>query len=356
MNIKSIIRLLALFCFSCVFSQLKSVKVASENDSVSLAEVLIYSNDTVVGRTDKFGVITLWENYNSLRFVRENYQDLELSRKEIDNCNGLVLLKEIDFIQLENVTVYSGKETERSILNKISKARILQNQVEDRFYQSKVSITIGIDTLFFFNNIFSPKGGVLKVNDLNKVIYKGHVTRSSLNFNEYFVVNQKLLHIPISTSLYCTLGNHEITEIFNPKIYNYKLSCTDDAYILNFFPKKKSSGLLYEGYFIVDRFDFGILELVMKLSPKGKHLIQLSSFESDKSSWKYKIREDNFSFIFSRKDEMYFLESATRTFKCVQLEGSQLGQQIEGYFYNEQSVSHEMLRFKNYDFITHQFY
>jgi hypothetical protein len=342
-----------LFISTFVFSQTKTLKVVSSKDNLCIANALIYSENNFLGSTDENGQLEFENDFSTLKIVRENYDDVELAINDLENLKWIVKLKPLTFIELDEVMVSSTRETVSSILNKIKESRFKQNAKPYNYYQSKTNFKFGATNIFSFNNIIYPSEG-LKANDNNPVIYKGFHQSKNNFYSEYFKVENKVLQIPVVSTVYSSLGNHEISPIFDDKLYKYDLVTSDDFYILKFSPKKKNSNLLYDGYFILDKYDFGIIELSMVLSESNKNIWWASSFDMN-DKYEYKIEKDNFKFKFSKVGDKYFLESSSRILLGVQTKGNHVGTTLECQLYNEETINQEGLIFKEYDFINQKF-
>ncbi len=335
------------------YSQSKTVYIISKNDNLPIQDVLVYSGNDLLGKSNSDGQIKIDKKINKLIFVIENYDDLELSFEEIEKINYLVKLNPIKYISLDEVVIKKTNETAASILEKIKVSRFNQNHKNLNFYQSNISFKFDSTTIFLFNNIIFLNEG-LEINDENKVIYKGFIKTINDNFQEGFELKSNNFEIPIFAGVYCSLGSHEITPIFDIKLYNYELQESEDFFVLNFFPKKRNSKLLYNGYFIIDKNDFGIIELNMSLAKSQNNTWWTNSFDK-KEKYEYKIKDDTFKFKFKKIDNSYFLESSSRVLNGIQTKGNHIGAKLECSLYNEQTINQNGLTFKKYDWINKKF-
>lgn len=344
-----------LFVSTFVFSQTKTLKVVSNQDNLLIVNALIYSENDLLGSTDENGQLEINSDFSTLKIVRENYDDVELTLEDLNNRKWIVKLEPLTFIELDDVTIIATSESVSSILNKIKESRFKQNAKPRSYYQSNVNFKFGTTNIFSFNNIIYLSEG-LKANEKNPVTYKGfHQSNGSDNVtSEFFIVENKILQIPVISTVYCSLGNHEISPIFDSKSYKYQLDTTEDFYILKFSPKKKNSKLLYDGYFIINKYDYGIIELSMILSESTNDIWWTSSYDM-KDKYEYKIEKDIFKFKFTKIDEQYFLESSSRILLGVQTKGNHVGTTLECRLYNEETINQEGLIFKEYDFLNQKF-
>jgi hypothetical protein len=344
-----------LFAASLNFAQPKTLILLSSQDNSLIANALVYSGDDFLGATNQKGQIEIETSFQILKAVRENFDDAAFTLSEIEKLKWTIKLQPLTYIQLDDVVVRSTQETVSNILEKIKASRFKQNSKPFNYYQSNVNFKLDAQTIFSFNTIIYPSVG-LKVNDKNDIIYIGKIAKNSFgnNFSEYFEINKNRIEIPIRTSVYCSLGSHEITPIFDEKLYNHQINQSEDYIILKFFPKKKNSKLLYDGYFIIDRIDFGIIELSMTLANSKKNIWWANSFDM-KEIYEYQIQEDTFRFKFSKVEEHYFLEDSSRVLIGIQTKGNHIGAKLECRLYNEQTLDAGSLVFRSYDWQTHKF-
>jgi hypothetical protein len=328
----------------------------SSQDNSVIENALVYSEDDFLGATNQKGQIEIKTSFQVLNVVRENFDDAEFTLSKIEKLNWTIKLQPITYMHFDEVVVRSTQETVSSILEKIKASRFKQNSKPFNYYQSNVNFKFDSQTIFSFNTIIYPSEG-LKVNDKNKIIYLGFVKTNNDKYkslSESFTVDNKALKIPVISTVFCSLGSHEITPIFDEKLYNHQINQSEDYYILKFFPKKKNSKLLYDGYFIIDRIDFGIIELRMTLENSKKNIWWTNS-DGKKEIYEYQIQEDTFKFKFSKVEEHYFLENSSRILLGVQTKGNHIGAKLECRCYNEQTLDAGSLVFKSYDWQTHKF-
>ena len=336
-----------------IFSQTKTLNLVSNQDGSLILNAHVYIDKDFVGNTNQYGQIEIKNNFKVLTIVCENYNDIEISVDDLETFNWTVKLEPIKFIQLSEVKIIASNQTVSSIIEIIKKARYIQNHRQSNYYQANVNFKFGQTELFAFNNIFCLNES-LKVNDNNSIIYKGYHNNRNSDYNEYFKVDNSFVEIPIVSTIYCSLGNHEITPIFDNKQYKYKLETTTDFYILKFSPKNKNSKLLYDGYFILDKFDYAIIELNMILAKSTKNFWWVNSFDM-KEKYEFKIEKDIFKFKFIKLDNDYFLESSSRMLIGVQTKGNHVGYKLECTIYNEQTPKQKDLIFKDYNFLNHKY-
>lgn len=344
-----------LLLFSCcIYSQSTTVKVISSADKLPVENTLLYSNNNFLGQTNSKGEFVTDKKFEKLIFVKENYQDVEYSFEELKSKKWIIELDSIKMVQLDSVVITNIKENPENILEKIKESRYKQNHSRYKFYQSKVDFTCDNSTIYLFNNIIYPSEG-LKVNDTNEIIYKGYrkLLPNRNNF-EVFTIFDKEVQIPVQSTVYCSLTEFVLTPIFEGKVYQYILEKTDDFYILKFSPKKDNSKLLYEGYFIIDKYDFGIVELNLNLTASKNNIWHTNSNDL-KTSYEYKVLADSFKFKFSKIDNTYFLESSFRKMQCEQTKGSHIGKKFYFTFNNEETLNHSNLNYKDYDFFNNKF-
>jgi hypothetical protein len=345
---------IVLFISSFIYSQSNILTVTSTFDDGFLGNVLIYSENKFLGQTDLNGQITIYENFKTLKIVKENYDDIEYSSDEIIKFNWKVKLIPIKTIELNEVVISKVKEDPIAILNKIRESRYAQRAKTNSFYQSNILFKCENEILFKFNNILF-LSDALKVNNQDNILYKGYrKVGVNKNYFEVFEVSSKECQIPVQSSVYCSLGEYVITPIFEAKLYNYELLVNEDFYVLKFFPKKNNSNLLYEGHFIIDKFDYGIIELNMSLTKSENNVWKTKSYDS-KSNYEFKIKEDNFKFKFSKVNNRYFLDSSSRNMNCTQIKGNHIGKDFSFSLYNEETLNHGGLTYKDFDFINNKF-
>lgn len=338
-----------------VFSQKSTLKIVSSIDNKALEKVLIYNDKNLLGETNDKGEIVIELNSNKIKIVKEDFEDIELEKDDLIKMDWMVKLNPIKLIEIDTVVVSKTNEEPLSVLKKINRSRFKQNHKQFKYYQSKILFKGSNVPLFSFNNIIY-LSDELKVNDKNKIIYLGKRKNSSENDStfEYFNFLNKECQIPIPSSVYCSLTDYSISPIFDGRLYNYVLEKTEEFYVLKFSPKNKNSVLLYEGYFIVDKFDFGIIELNMSLFASKKNVFKTNAYNLQ-TKFTYLISEDTFKFKFFKNENDYFLESSSRKMVCTQTEGNHVGKQFIFTLNNEETVNHEGLIFKDFDFINYKF-
>lgn len=348
--IKFIVFLVSIFSYS----QSTDIVVISSFDKSPIKNVLIYNETKLIGETNEVGYLKVADAFQTIKFVKENFEDTELTIFQLNELKNTVSLNPILAIKLDTVLVQNIKVNATLLIDKIKQARVKQNFKPDNYFQSKVSFECSGKTLFYFNNIIYPSKG-LKVNDLNKIIYHGNRIEKENNvFIEVFNVNQSECILPIKTSVYCGLGDYSISSIFDDKLYNYSIEKSENFYILHFTPKNNKPKLLYEGYFIIDKSDYGILELNMNLFGSENNIWKSNSMATT-NTYAYKIIEDSFKFKFLKTGTDYFLESSFRKMKCLQLKGNNINEEFSFVFNNEQSIDHKGLSFKEYDYTNNKF-
>lgn len=346
-------KFLLFFTSLYIYSQPPVLKVSSD-DNVLLENVLIYSENKFLGMTDVNGQISLNENFRILKFVKENYEDVEFSIEEVRKLNWKIKLFPIKLIELDEIELIQSKEDPNIILNKIKESRYKQRSKVPAFYQSNVLFKCNDEVLYHFNNVFFISDE-LKIHKKDNIIYKGNrKTNFNNNLLEVFKFSNKECQIPVQSSIYCTLGEYVLSPIFDGKLYKYQLMIIENSYLLKFYPKKDNSNLLYEGYFIVDKNDFGILELNLNLVTSKNNIWKTNSYDL-KTKYEYLVIEDSFMFKFSKNNNQYFLESSSRNYSCTQIKGNHIGQNFKFSFYNEETINHSGLDFTGFDFINNKF-
>jgi hypothetical protein len=342
-----------IFFSSFIYSQPSTLKIISKIDNTFIENVLIYNDSEFIGQTDSNGQIKINNNFKTLKIVKESYIDIEYSLEEITKLNWTITLNPLKTIELDNVNILISKEDPLIILNKIKESRQKQRAKIPAYYQSNILYKCDNEVLFQFNNIFFVSED-LKVNNNNKIIYNGYSKGINNSYFEVFETFGKECQTPINSSIYCSIGQHELTPIFEGKLYNYSLFLIDNSYLLKFFPKKKNSILLYEGYFVIDKNDFGIIELNISLSESKNNIWKTNSYDL-KTKYEYLINEDNFMFKFTKVNGIYTLETSSRNMSCLQIKGNQINKKFTFNSYNEETINHSGLIFKSFDFINNKF-
>lgn len=344
-----------LLLFSCfIYSQSNTLKVLSSVDKLPIENTLLYSENNFLGQTNKKGEIVIDKSFEKLILVKEDYQDVEYSLEELKTKNWIIELNLTKMLQLDTIVITAIKENPENILNKIKESRYKQSQRRFVYYQSKIEFICDNASMYLFNNIIYPSEG-LKANDTNEIIYKGYRKQlPNKNYCEVFNVFDKEVQLPVQSSVYCSLTEFVLTPIFEGKVYQYELEKTDDFYILKFSPKKDNSKLLYEGYFIIDKYDFGIVELNLNLSESKNNIWFTNSYDLS-TTYVYKVLEDSFKFKFSKIDDKYFLENSSRKMRCEQTKGAHIGKIFSFNFNNEETLNHSGLIYKDYDFLNNKF-
>lgn len=343
-----------IFISSFFYSQPSTLKIISKIDNTFIENVLIYNESEFIGQTDSNGQLKINNNFKTLKIVKESYIDIEYSLEEIKKLNWTITLSPLKTIELDPVSILISKEDPLNILNKIKESRQKQRVKIPAYYQSNILNKCDNEVLYQFNSVFFVSEE-LKVNNNDKIIYNGF-RKIGLNNSwvEAFEAFGQECQIPVHSSVHCSLGQHELTTIFEGKLYNYSLFLIDNSYLLKFIPKKKNSILLYEGYFVIDKNDYGILELNISLSESKNNIWRTNSIDL-KTKYEYLINADNFMFKFSKINEIYTLESSSRNMSCIQIKGNQINKTFTFNSYNEETINHSGLIFRSFDFINNKF-
>lgn len=327
--------LLLLLFITTGYSQSVKIYVKSSEDNSPISEALLLLDDVFAGKTDETGSLFISKNYKQIKIIKESFYDNEFTFSESEKQNWHFSLDPIKPVVLDTVSIIKIKENPISVLNKIKSSRFKQNHRLDYFH-SKMEIKLDSIKLFSVNNIFSIKDN-LKINLTTPIIYRGDRKKINGIYYENFILNNHEINLPLPTSVFLSLGDFSVTTILDESKYEYTLTIKEEEYILHFKPKSKKLDIGYQGFFIVDKFDFGIIEFNMYLSKNHKNILFTNNLELTNKQ-EYKVLEDSFNFKYEKNEKnVYSLISSTRKMNCIQTKGNFIGKHLMYNLYNEET-------------------
>lgn len=322
MKIKILFILLILAQIS--FAQNFKITVKSHTDKEILTDVLFYCKNQLIGKTNESGQVFLnLSVVDTIQVVKEDYNDLSLSKNELKD---LIFLTKLDFILLDEVKI--AKLSVPQIVEKVEENLI--NHVG--FYNnSKVVqyfniLTVGKDTLHYLNNRmqFKPNDGNY-INAQNKIIKNFYFDN---NYLIYKWKNKKVaFHEGLNTRWPFIGSKDGILKVLKSKAeYHFDLTATDEYYKIT-YKSKRNNKFSYNGYFIIDKFDFGIYELEMNLIPHSGN-IGVTYLLSEKQNLSYLINEDNVFYSMRKVDNEYVVNWARFNFTANYIKGDFTGEKF----------------------------
>lgn len=304
-----LLTLLLLINFS--FSQVKSYKIINIIDQKPISEAIIIDKNDIENKvkSDSEGNFTI-KNTTEVVIIKDDYYDKTIS---LTGNSNIIFLEPIKTIELKDVII--GKEDINSILDSIKKT-ILNNKIHVhkpnfKYYNHLVSNN---DTLLFFNDalIWLPEKGRYVSNNYklikkfekkvfeHKVFGKNSIKLFKLD-TDNIVFFKDFTFRSMSLS-----GINEFQDILNNRNkYDYIYEKNEDYYKIAF--KSKSKGNNYEGYFIVDNYDYGVYELIINIH-KTTTFTVVDYSKSKPVKHNYTLLKDNIVFKSTKFNNQYSLE------------------------------------------------
>jgi hypothetical protein len=326
------------------FSQSFKVVVKSESDKEILSGVLFYFKNELIGKTNEKGEVLLdLKSVDTIQIVKEDFTDLKVPINEI---TPLIFLKKLNLIFLDEVVVSKLKVNE--ILERVEEKLI--NHIG--FYNNAKVVqyfnvlTVGKDTLHYLNNRmqFKPNDGNY-INAQNKIIKNFYFDN---NYLIYKLEDKKVAFYEDLNSRFPFIGNKDgfLQILKNQSQYDFELAATDEYYKITYNSKRKKN-FTYEGYLIVDKVDFGIYELEMKLIPQSGN-VGVTYLQTEKQNLSYLINESNMFYSMSKIGDEYIVNWAGYNFTATHTKGDFKGQKFVNKVRIESTnsfVDKEMYRF-----------
>jgi len=260
-----LIFLLTCLTFSNSYSQKTQIEVLDKNDKKTLNDVLFYSNDKVIAKSNKYGIAKLDnKNFGDLVIVKEDYYDTIINLEQFKS--NKIYLKKIEVIKLKEVIVY--KKNIEGILDSIYSNSITLKKINPPKYLHFFNVLTNLnDTLLFINNrVNFIKGRGCFVERENKIIsnfiQKNNKPVFSLNSHN-IVFNKNFTHANSPINSFELMIVAKLKERFLFSIFE-----EEDFYQIKFEPKTNNNEYPYSGYIIVDKNDFGVYEFKAEVSLK----------------------------------------------------------------------------------------
>lgn len=260
-----LIFLITCLIFSNTYSQNKQFKVLDKKDKNPLNDVLFYSNDKVIAKSNKYGVIKLDnKNYGNLFIVKEDYYDTIINLELLQSDE--IYLKKIDVIELKEVIV--RKKNIESILDSVYSNSITLKKINPPKYLHFFNVlTTQNDTLLFANNrVTFIKGRGCFIERENKIISNFTQKNSNPVFslsNHNIIFNKNFTHSNSPINSFELMIVTKLKDKFLFSIFE-----EEDFYQIKFEPKVTNNEYPYSGYIIVDKSDFGVYEFKAEVSIK----------------------------------------------------------------------------------------
>jgi hypothetical protein len=339
----------SLLLFNICFSQSYKIIVKAEKNNELQKGVLFYSKDKIIGKTDEKGEIILdLKLLDTILIVKEEFDDISIDKVKL---LPIIYLKKVEVILLNEVVLLNYNNAQ--ILDKIEYT-LTSNKKIYKYPQSMQYfnlLTIDKDTLHFLNNRLQLKNNEgFYINSQNKIIKKFFIYNDllvyQLNNNRiqlWAALNSRLTSISQKDGLLKVLKNKDQ--------YTFVFNKTEDYYKINYISKKKKE-LSYEGYLIVDKLDFGIYELEMKLIQHSANIYQTYSFE-DKKNLTYQINEENLFYSFTKINNEYHMNNTRYDLTFIQTKGDFKSSKFVNKYRVENTPSYSDKNAYKFDFVNY---
>jgi len=333
-----------LFLVQWCSGQNYKVVVKSQQDSKPLEHVLFYSKSELVGKTNDNGEVILdLKNVDTIQIVKEDYIDLSVPKSSL---KSLIFLKKLDLILLEEVVISKLKVNE--ILERVEEKLIdhIGFYNNAKVVQYFNILTVGKDTLHYLNNRMQ-----FKLNDGNYINAQNKIVRNFYFDNNYLIYkleDKKVAFYEDLNARFPFIGNKDgfLQILNNQSQYDFELAATDEYYKITYNSKRKKN-FTYEGYLIVDKVDFGIYELEMKLIPQSGN-VGVTYLQTEKQNLSYLINESNIFYSMRKIGDEYIVNWAGYNFTATHTKGDFKGQKFVNKVRIESTnsfVDKEMYRF-----------
>lgn len=300
------------------------ITVKSETDKETLSDVLFYSKNELIGKTNERGEVLLNLNLlDTIQIVKEDFIDLSVRKTDL---KAVIFLKKLDFILLDEVVI--SKLGVNQILDKVENNLI--NHIG--FYNNAKVVqyfnilTVGKATLHYLNNRiqFKPQDGHY-INAQNKIIKNFYFDN---NYLVYKLDNKRVKFSEGLNSTWPFIGNKDgfLKVLKNRDKYDFVLIATDEYYKIS-YKSKRNKKFSYNGYLIVDKVDFGIYELEMKLVPNSGN-IGVTHLNTEKQNLSYLINESNMFYSMTKIDNEYVVNWASYNFTATHTKGDFKGEKF----------------------------
>jgi hypothetical protein len=299
------------------FSQNIKITVKSDDEKELLSDVLIYSKNKLIGKTSGKGEVFLDANSaDTIQVVKEDYSDLTIATNVLPS---LIFLKKLEVISLNEVVI--SKLNAEDVVDRVEERLInhIGFYTNSKTVQYLNILTTGKDTLHYLNNRmkFIPYDGNY-INEQNRIIKNFYFERDELI---YKIGNKRVKFATYFTTKWPFIASKDgfLKVLKSKDDYDFELIATGEYYKINYKAKQKKK-FSYNGYLIVDREDFGIYELEMKLSPHSSN-IGVTYLFTEKQNLSYSINEDNVFYSMSKIDNQYVLNWARFNFTATHTKG-----------------------------------
>ena len=291
------------------------VKSFDNNDVQS--GVLFYSNNKFLGQTDLKGEIKINLNLlDSIQLVKENFDDITLKASEI---SSIIFLRKLKVIELNEVKILNLNINQ--ILDKVENSLNGNNSIYHNiksFHYFNL-LTVGTDTLHYLNDRmqFSPNQGTF-INDQNKIIKKFYFDNGYLI---YKLDNKKASFSSALNSRFTAINSKDgIVKILkNRNLYDFILNDSEEYYKIT-YKANKDKKYTYQGYIIIDKLDFGIYELEMKLLPNTDN-VEVTYLFSEKENLSYSVNEEILFYSLNKVENEYVINWSSYDLKLTQKKG-----------------------------------
>jgi hypothetical protein len=315
MKIKMLFALILLAQIS--IAQNLKITVKSETDKETLSDVLFYSKNELIGKTNEKGEVFLNLNLlDTIQIVKEDFIDLSVRKTDL---KAVIFLKKLDFILLDEVVI--SKLDVNQILDKVENNLI--NHIG--FYNNAKVVqyfnilTVGNDTLHYLNNRMKFKSyDGNYINAQNKIIKNFYFDN---NYLVYKLADKRVTFVEGLNSRWPFIGNKDgfLMVLKNSDKYDFDLIATDEYYKIS-YKSKRNKKFSYNGYLIIDKGDFGTYELEMKLVPNSGN-IGVTHLHTEKQNLSYLINESNIFYSMTKIDNEYVVNWASYNFTATHTKG-----------------------------------
>lgn len=309
MNSKTI--LFIFFLFNISFSQTKKIQIInSVNDQPISSAIIFHKKDKKHKSISDLNGYFKAEKIDEIIIIKEGFYDKKIQLTE--NINT-ISLNPIKTIELKEIVIEKEDINDilDNVINVISNPNIHKHKPNFQYFNY---FGTDVDTLLFLNEILLSKPYLGRfISSNSKVIKKFtnknfiHKTLGNTHITKYRFKNNDIVFFKNFTFRAMSInGINEFKDILeNRKKYLYDIEKDENYYKISFKPKSKDAN--YEGYFILDNYDYGVFEIKI-FSSKYLNFTTTDYSIPKPKKFNYKLIKDIIEFKSSKNNNEYTLE------------------------------------------------
>lgn len=345
---KYILILLLLIPFTTSFAQLKIYTLIDAKSNEPIKNALIYDDNLLLFKSNNNGQFEIdLTSKKKFTIVKENYIDTEVLTL---NNSLIIRLNQIDAILLKEIVI---KKMNISALIDSIKSNFTINcnkYIKPKSLHYYNLFLKNIDTLHYVNNRISYREeDGFYIDNQNKFLKNYNVDvnlQVIYNFNNMKMSFWKSFITPGNS--FCQLIS--LNAIFdNLKDYHFNLLSGSDIYKLEIINLKQGKDS-YNGYIIVDPYDYGIYELSLRLV-NSKNNIKNSYIFIDKTNQKYLINTAKYFVQYQKSNGIYSLKTYSEESNFTQLNGNFKSSNFKNLSTIEETIQFQNTKLTKFNFI-----